>query len=52
MSITRTENLFGDTAAYGGFIDAAGGIAFLHKPFPTKMLIDAMNKALEQSKTR
>jgi hypothetical protein len=27
MSITRTENVFGETAAYGGFIDAAGGVA-------------------------
>jgi len=41
-----------DDAAVKKQADAAGGIAFLHKPFPTKMLIDAMNKALEQSKTR
>ncbi len=27
MSLTRTENIFGETAAYCGFIDAAGGIA-------------------------
>jgi FixJ family two-component response regulator len=27
--------------------DAAGGVAFLHKPFPARMLFDAIEKALE-----
>lgn len=26
--------------------DAAGGVAFLHKPFPARMLFDAIEKAL------
>jgi FixJ family two-component response regulator len=26
--------------------DAAGGVAFLHKPFPAKLLVDAIEKAV------
>jgi FixJ family two-component response regulator len=36
-----------DDATIEGQVIAAGGIAFLRKPFPAKMLLDAIKRAVE-----